>query len=252
MTSTHGTVSTEAASTPKAAFTSTHWSVIVTAGDAQAPAARDALERLCRTYWFPLYAYVRRSGYSHEEAQDLTQAFFAHLLQGNRIGRADPQKGRFRCFLLAALKHFLADHWDRVKARKRGGATCFVPWDPRLAESRYLSEPQEPLTPEEIYEHNWAKALLEVVFERLRQEYTAEGKEELFGRLKGCLTEARAAVPYAELSRVLEVSEAGVRMAVHRLRLRYRDVLRMELAQCVADAGEVEEELRYLYRVLAG
>jgi RNA polymerase sigma-70 factor (ECF subfamily) len=252
MTSAQETKPTEARLIGRGTFKPTHWSVVLATRDEDGPEARDALERLCRTYWFPLYAYVRRRGYSHEEAEDLTQAFLAHLLERNRIARADPQRGRFRSFLLAAMQNFLADHWDRLKAQKRGGRAPMVAWDSMSAESRYRSEAADPHTPEDLYQRQWAKALLEAVFERLRQEFEAQGKARLFAQLKVCLTQSRAQIPYGRLAAALDVGEAAVRMAVHRLRQRYRDLLRAEIARGLADPAEIEEELRDLRRVLAG
>jgi RNA polymerase sigma-70 factor (ECF subfamily) len=236
----------------RATFLTTHWSVVSSAGDATAPESQQALETLCRTYWYPLYAYVRRRGYSPEDAQDLTQEFFARLLARNWVGDADPHKGRFRTFLLTAMSHFLADEWDRLKAQKRGGGQRVLPLEVETAETRFQLEPPDPLTPEKIYERRWAETLLETVFERLRRDYEAEGKAALFIELKGCLTQARAALPYTELAARLKLSEGALRVAVHRLRQRYRELLRAEIAHTVADAGEVEEELRYLFRVLTG
>ena len=233
-------------------FVTTHWSVVVSAGQSDSTRAQIALAKLCETYWYPLYAYVRRRGYSSEDAQDLTQEFFARLLARNWVGSADPQKGRFRSFLLTAMNHFLADEWDRLKAQKRGGGQRVLPLEVESAETRFQSEPPDPLTPEVIYERRWAQTLLETVFEQLRQAYEAEGKAALFAELKGSLTQARAAVPYAELAARLKLSEGALRVAVHRLRQRYRELLRAEIAHTVTEPGEVEEELRYLFRVLAG
>lgn len=222
------------------------------AGAGDAPAARPALETLCRTYWYPLYAYVRRRGYSPEDAQDLTQEFFARLLQRGSLASADPNRGRFRSFLLTAMNHFLADEWDRLKAQKRGGGWRALPLETAAAETRFRLEPADPLTPERIYERRWAQTLLETVFERLRQEYEAEGKAALFAELKGCLTQARAAVSYAGLAIRLYLSEGALRVAVHRLRQRYRHLLRAEVAHTLAEPGDVDEELHYLFRVLTG
>ena len=233
-------------------FVTTHWSVVVSAGQSDSTRAQTALAKLCETYWYPLYAYVRRRGYSPEDAQDLTQEFFARLLARNWVGDADPLKGRFRTFLLTAMNHFLADEWDRLKAQKRGGGQRVLPLEVQTAESRFQSEPPDPLTPEKIYERRWAQTLLETVFEQLRQAYEAEGKAALFAELKGSLTQARAAVPYPELTGRLKLSEGALRVAVHRLRQRYRELLRAEIAHTVTEPGEVEEELRYLFRVLAG
>jgi RNA polymerase sigma factor (sigma-70 family) len=225
---------------------------VLTAGNSDTARAHAALETLAQSYWYPLYAYVRRRGYSPEDAQDLTQEFFARLLARNWVGSADPEKGRFRTFLLTAMSHFLADEWDRLRAQKRGGGQRVLPLEVTSAETRFQLEPADPLTPEMIYERRWAQTLLETVFERLRRDYEAEGKATLFAELKGSLVQARAAVPYADLAVRLGLSEGALRVAVHRLRQRYRELLRAEIAHTVAGPGEVEEELRYLFRVLAG
>ena len=257
--STSETTKTQSLTTPSSevaggrpVFVTTHWSVVLSARKKDSPQSAAALETLCRTYWYPLYAYVRRQGHSPPDAQDLTQEFFARLLARNWVGSADPQKGRFRSFLLTAMNHFLADEWDRLKAQKRGGGQRVLPLEVESAETRFQSEPPDPLTPEVIYERRWAQTLLETVFEQLRQAYEAEGKAALFAELKGSLTQARAAVPYAELAARLKLSEGALRVAVHRLRQRYRELLRAEIAHTVTEPGEVEEELRYLFRVLAG
>jgi RNA polymerase sigma-70 factor (ECF subfamily) len=225
---------------------------VLSAGRSDTPRAQDALARLCQVYWYPLYAYVRRRGYGPEDAQDLTQEFFARLLARKWVGSADPEKGRFRSFLLTAMNHFLADEWDRLKAQKRGGGERVLPLEVETAETRFQLEPADPLTPEKIYERRWAQTLLESVFEQLRQAYAAEGKAALFAELKSGLTQARAAVPYAELEARLKLSEGALRVAMHRLRQRYRELLRAEIAHTVTEPGEVEEELRYLFRVLTG
>ncbi len=233
-------------------FVTTHWSVVLSAGRADTPHARDALGRLCQVYWYPLYSYVRGRGYAAEDAQDLTQEFFARLLERNWVGSADPQKGRFRSFLLTAMNHFLADDWDRVKAQKRGGGQRVLPLEAESAETRFQMEPSDPLTPEKIYERRWAQTVLETVFDQLRRAYEAEGKAKLFETLKGGLVQSRGAVPYAALAARLDLSEGALRVAVHRLRQRYRELLRAEIAHTVASPGEVEEELRYLFRALSG
>jgi RNA polymerase sigma factor (sigma-70 family) len=238
--------------TPNQCFVTTHWSVVLCAGGGDSASAREALGRLCQVYWYPLYAYVRRRGHSPEDSQDLTQEFFARLLARNWVGSADPGKGRFRTFLLTAMNHFLADEWDRLKAQKRGGGQRVLPLEVESAETRFQLEPPDPLTPEMIYERRWAQTLLETVFEQLRQAYAAEGKAALFAELKGSLVQARAGVRYADLAERLKLNEGALRVAVHRLRQRYRVLLRAEIAHTVAGPVEVEEELRYLFRALAG
>ncbi|HUC84861.1 MAG TPA: sigma-70 family RNA polymerase sigma factor [Candidatus Acidoferrales bacterium] len=237
---------------PQAVFVTTHWSIVLSAQEGDSPRRSVAMEELCRSYWYPLYAYVRRHGYSVEDAQDLTQEFFARLLARNWVGSANPAKGRFRTFLLTAMNHFLADQWDRLKAQKRGGGQQTLSLDVATAETRFQMEPADPLTPEKNYERRWAQTVLETVFEKLRRAYAAEGKAALFDELKGSLTQARAAVPYQELATRLQVTEGALRAAVHRLRQRYRELLRTEVAHTVAGADEVEEELQYLFRALRG
>ena len=209
-----------------------------------------ALEKLCQTYWYPLYAYVRRRGRSPEDAQDLTQEFFARLLEGNWVERADRQKGKFRSFLLTAMNHFLSDQWDKARAQKRGGGAIPVPLQLDTAETRFGLDPADRTTPEQVYERRWALALLDEVLRRLRREYEEEGKAEIFATLYPCLIGERTAQPYAELAAKLCVSEGTVKSAVHRLRQHYRRLLREEIAHTVSEPGEVDEELRHLFTVL--
>jgi RNA polymerase sigma-70 factor (ECF subfamily) len=237
-------------SAPRSVFVTTHWSVVFAAGHADTPRARAAIETLCRTYWYPLYAYIRRRGYSPEDAQDLTQGFFIRLLERNRLGTADQRKGRFRSFLLAAMNNFLADEWDKARAQKRGGGVPSVPLQVEAAESRYGSESADNLSPEQAYEHHWALTLLEDVLTRLRGEYERAGKTELFAALNRCLVGERAAQPYSELARELGLSESAVKSAVHRLRRRYRQLLRDEIANTVESMDEVDGELAHLFTVL--
>jgi RNA polymerase sigma-70 factor (ECF subfamily) len=234
------------------AFLTTHWSVVLAAGQPDTTKAYDALARLCQTYWHPLYAYVRRLGYSPHDAQDLTQEFFARLLARNSLAGADESRGRFRSYLLASLKHFLANEWDKARAQKRGGGQVPIPIDPASAETGCVFEPADPVTAEKIYERRWALTLLDLVLRRLRQEYAVTGREKLFEELKPTLTEARRSVRYAEIAIRLGSSEGAVKVAVHRLRQRYREVLRAEIADTVAGPGEVEDELRNLFAALAG
>jgi RNA polymerase sigma factor (sigma-70 family) len=232
-------------------FVTTRWSVVLTAGHSDSPPARDALEKLCQTYWYPLYAYVRRNGRSPEDAQDLTQEFFARLLEGHWVERADREKGRFRSFLLTVMNRFLADEWDKARAQKRGGGTVPVPLQLDTAETRYGLDPADKTTPDEIYERRWALALLDEVLRRLSAEYKEQGRAELFAALNPCLIGERSSHPYAELAAKLGTTEGTVKSAVHRLRQRYREMLREEIAHTVAGPGEVDEELRHLFAVLA-
>jgi RNA polymerase sigma-70 factor (ECF subfamily) len=238
-------------SAPQAAFVTTHWSLVLTAGRSDTTRSRDALARLCQTYWHPLYAYVRRLGNPPPDAQDLTQEFFARLLEKNYLAGADETRGRFRSFLLASLKHFLANEWDKARAQKRGGGQIPVPIDPGAAETGWGFEPADHTTAEKTYERRWALTLLEQVLRRLREEYVRAGREKLFEQLKPTLTEASRTVRYAEMAARLGTSEGAVKVAVHRLRRRYREVLRAEIADTVASPGEVEDELRNLFAALA-
>jgi RNA polymerase sigma factor (sigma-70 family) len=215
------------------------------------PRAREALSRLCQAYWYPLYSFARRRGHSAEDAQDLTQEFLARLLEKNWIGDADRDKGRFRTFLLTAMKHFLSDEWDKARARKRGGGVTLQPLQFGQAESRYNLEPLVDETPERIFEVRWAMALLEQVLNRLRTEYEKEGKAGLFAALHPCLIGERTSQPYAELAKSLGASESMVKSAVHRLRQRYRQLLRDEIAHTIAVPDEVDEEMRYLFSILS-
>lgn len=223
-------------------FAHTRWSVVLAAQDPVR--AQTALEELCRTYWYPLYAYVRRRGYSPEDAQDLTQAFFARLLEKNWLDVVTPAKGRFRAFLLAALKRFLANEWDKARSQKRGGGAVLISRD---AETQYRREPLNELTPDRLFDRQWALALLEIVLNRLRTEYDTAVKRQLFEALRGTLTGDQPAVGYAELGRRLEMNEGAIKIAVYRLRKRYRELLRAEIAQTVSDPDQIAEELRALF-----
>jgi RNA polymerase sigma-70 factor (ECF subfamily) len=232
-------------------FATTHWTLILNARGSDAPLAREALEKLCRSYWYPLYAFVRRQGRGPHDAQDLTQEFFARLLEKHYLEEVDRAKGRFRSFLLAALKHFLSNEWDRQRAHKRGGASPHVPIDTQFAESRYGLEPAHEQTPEKLFERRWALTLLDQVLARLREEFVAAGKTGHFEELKVVLTSDKRSIPYAELGTRLGLSEGAVKVAVHRLRRRYRELLRAEIAGTVAGPEEVEEEIRHLFAALA-
>jgi RNA polymerase sigma-70 factor (ECF subfamily) len=232
------------------AFSTTRWSIVVMAGSQDPLRARDALATLCRSYWYPLYAYVRRRGYSPEDAQDRTQEFLARLLEKDWVAGADRNRGRFRTFLLSAMKHFLSDEWDRARARKRGGGDPLLPLEFGAAETRLSREPGHDDTPERSFEKRWALTLLEEVVNRLRNEYEQDGKAALFAALHPCLVGERTAQPYAELARALESSESAVKSAVHRLRGRYRQLLRDEIADTVTSPADVDEELRHLFDVL--
>jgi len=242
---------TEPPRAPVGCFVTTHWSVVLTAGRSDTPGAQAALEKLCRVYWHPLYAYVRRCGRSIEDAQDLTQEFFARLLEHHRVGAARPEKGRFRSFLLAGMNRFLSDEWDKARAQKRGGGkVTFLNLED--AETKLGELAAEALDPEKAFERRWAITLLEQVYQRLAEEYRQDGKAKWFEALRGCLARGGEAARYAELAKGLGMSEGAVKVAVHRLRHRYREVLREVIADTVSGPEEVEDELRYLQRTLAG
>jgi RNA polymerase sigma factor (sigma-70 family) len=232
-------------------FPVTRWTVILAAGATPSPESAAALERLCQAYWYPLYAFVRRGGHSPPDAQDLTQEFFAHLLEHNWIARADRHKGRFRSFLLMAMKRFLSKEWDKAKTLKRGGQVRLVPLQFNTAETRYSQEVGDTSTPEQVFEKQWALTLLESVLSLLRQDFAQEGKGALFQALEPCLIGSREAQPYAELAAKLGMTEAAVKMAVSRLRERYRACLKEEIGHTVASVAEVDEELGHLFRVLS-
>ena len=232
-------------------FAQTRWSVVLSAGKSQTTTSQDALAKLCQLYWYPLYAYVRRRGYSPHDAQDLTQDFFARLLEQNWLAQADRDRGRFRTFLLAAMSHFLANEWDKARAQKRGGAIQLVPLQLDDAETRYGQEPADPNTPEQCFERRWAVTLLDEVLNRLRQEQVAAGGGELYDTLKPCLVGTSQAQPYAALAAKLGITEGAVKVAVHRLRRRYRLLLREEIANTVATPAEVDQEMHHLFAALA-
>ena len=233
-------------------FVTTRWSQVIAAGrPADSAHARTALEQLCQTYWYPLYAFVRRQGHPPHDAQDLTQEFFARLLERNALGAADRERGRFRSFLLATLKNFLRDEWDKLRARKRGGGQAVVSLDAGDAESRYALEPVDTMTADRIYERRWAMLLLDRAVKRLEAEHEAAGRLVQFETLKASLAGSRESQPYAELAVRLGLSEGAVKVAVHRLRQRYREVIRAEIAETVAGEAEVEAEPKHLMAALA-
>jgi RNA polymerase sigma-70 factor (ECF subfamily) len=236
----------------QASFATTHWSVVLAAGQGADAEASAALEQLCRTYWYPLYAYVRRRGHGHEDAQDLTQAFLLQLLERKSFSRVDRERGRFRSFLLAGLNYFLADHHDRVTAQKRGGGQRALLFDAQAAEERYRLEPVDDRSPDKLFERHWALTLLDQVLARLEQEFREADKAGLFQRLRVFLVAGTREETYAKAAAELGMSEEAVKKAVHRMRHRYYELFREEIAHTVADAAEVEEELRHLCAVMAG
>jgi RNA polymerase sigma factor (sigma-70 family) len=228
-------------------FPTTRWTLVLAAGDPQRKDARCALVYLCENYWYPLYAYLRRRGYPADQAQDLTQEFFVRILEGRYLDRADPEKGRFRSFILTSLKFFVADEEDRQRAHKRGGGAV-VPLEISLGEERYQREPAHDETPERIFERRWALSVLDRVVEKLRDEFVHHGRPEHFERLKVFLL-GQSDRPYAALAREMNTSEGALKVAIHRLRKRYRELFQQEIADTVADPAEVESELRYLAAV---
>lgn len=233
-------------------FATTRWSVVLHAGRHDTPNARTALEQLCRTYWYPLYTHVRRHGHASHQAEDLIQEFFARLLEKQTLGLADPKRGRFRSFMLTALDHFLADERDRARALKRGGGAETLSLDLAAAERRYDLEPADGSAPDRAFDRQWAIALLETVLHRLEQEYQHAGKTALFAALKETLTGTRESQPYGKLAAQLGMNEGAVKVAVHRLRQRYRTCLQGEIAHTVSSPEEAGEEMRHLFRTLGG
>ena len=233
-----------------AGFAATRWTLVLSAARAsQTPRAAAAMAELCRIYWYPLYAFIRRRGHPAPEAEDLTQEFFARLLEKHFLAAADREKGRFRTFLLMAVKRFLANEYDRAQAQKRGGGQRIVPWEGLEPETRYRLEPANTLTPERLFEQQWALTLLDQVLARLQAEMTAGGKAALFEAMKGHLAGSRDE-SYAATAARLGLSEGAVKVAVHRLRRRYRELLRDEIAQTVSSPEEIEEEIRHLFTCL--
>jgi len=230
-------------------FPTTRWTLVVAAADPHRKETRSALVTLCENYWYPLYAYLRRRGYPADQAQDLTQEFFMRVLNGRYLDRVDPEKGRFRSFILTSLKFFVADEGDRQRAQKRGGGAV-LPLEFISGEDRYQREPAHDETPERIFERRWALALLDRVVERLRNEFLVQGRSEHFERLKVFLL-AQSEAPYVALAREMNMSEGALKVAIHRLRKRYRELFRQEIADTVANPADVESELRFLATVLA-
>ncbi len=242
---------TQPTSAPGDIFATTRWTVVLAAGCRSAPQADLALEELCRTYWYPLYVYVRRQTQTHEDAEDLTQAFFARFLEKNYLEKLSSEKGKFRAFLLAALKHFLANEWDRANRQKRGGGIPTISLDWQDADTRYRIDPADNLSPDKLYDRAWAVTLLERVIQRLREENSAEGKSRIFDQLKSFLMLGKGVIPYSQAASALDMTESAVRVAVHRLRRRYRELLREEIAQTLSDPTQVEEEVRALFSAFA-
>ncbi len=231
-------------------FATTHWSAILMAGGDSSPVARRALEQLCHAYWYPLYAYVRRQGHNVEDAQDLTQEFFARLLEHKYLRLADRNRGRFRTFLLTSLQHFLINDWKKTNRDRRGGGQIVLSLDEEMAESRLAAEPALEQPPDALYDRGWAAVLMDRALTALRTEFEQAGKADLFDRLKVFVWGEKNALSYAAMAQQLGMTEGAVKVAVHRLRQRYGDLLRAEVAQTVTTAVEVEEELRHLASVI--
>ena len=236
---------------PPQVFPHTRWSVVLAATQQPSPEADAALELICRAYWYPLYAFVRRSGQSPHDAQDLTQEFFRHLLEKRWLVAANREKGRLRTFLVTALKHFMAKEWRRVSAQKRGGGKAHVPMDTAFAESRFAAEQTARLPAEAVFDQQWAFTLLDLTAQRLEAEFTAAGKAGEFAVLKSCLVAAHGAIDYPSIATQLKLNESAARVAVHRFRKRYRTLYREELAQTLPDEAELDAELRYLAGIFA-
>jgi RNA polymerase sigma-70 factor (ECF subfamily) len=230
-------------------FATTHWSVVVAAGQQESPAAAKALEQLCCAYWYPLYVYVRRQGRSPEDAQDLTQDFFSRLLEKNYLAKADPDRGKFRTFLLQSLKNFLVSEWRTASRVKRGGGVEFLAIDATIAEDRYAAEPANESNPDAAYEERWAVTLIERVLAALRQEYDDAHKTRLFDELKGFIWGDKSTASYAEIAGHMNLTEGTVKVTVHRLRQSFRERLRAEVADTVSRPEDVDSELRHLIRV---
>jgi RNA polymerase sigma factor (sigma-70 family) len=231
-------------------FPTTRWSLVLQAGDADAPLAEESLAELCGAYWYPLYAYVRRRGHGPEEARDLTQDFFARAIEKGLLAEADPSRGRFRSFLRTVCAHFLANRRDWDRAKKRGGGQAVVSIDAADAESRYSRELADGLTPERIFDRSWALTLLGRVLDRLGREYDEAGKAAVFEALRGVLSEDPDAPSYAAVASRLRTSEGAARVAAHRLRRRYGELLRQEIAATVAEPADVDDEIRNLFAAL--
>ena len=233
------------------AFLTTHWSVVLGAGQRDLAGATAALERLCRTYWYPIYAFVRRRGSDPHEAEDLTQAFFALLLEKDTLKKVDRQKGKFRTFLLAALTNFLNNEWDKRQTLKRGGQRQIISLDEAAAEGLYLRELTDSLTPEKLFERRWASTVVEQVLARLKQEYVEGGKAGLFAKLEPALTGETPPGAFGQWAGELSMSEGAVKVALHRLRRRFGEVLRSEIAHTVSSPEEIDDEIRHLFAAIA-
>lgn len=233
-----------------ARFRTTCWSAVLSAADSDTALASSSLNSLCEWYWFPVYAYARRTGSGPDEAQDLAQGFFLHLIEKRDFSTASPQRGRFRSYLLASFRHYMSNQRDRAQAQKRGGGETILPLDFSDAEKRYLTEPADNRTPEKLYERRWVMALLERVLGQLRSEFEADRKLALFDAIKPVLTGEGIEKPYREVAAENAMSESAVKVFVHRLRQRYKQLLREAVADTVATPGECEDEIQFLFTAL--
>jgi RNA polymerase sigma factor (sigma-70 family) len=232
-------------------FATTRWSLVLAAGQRSKDArASEALENLCLIYWYPLYAYVRRRGYAPGDAEDLTQEFFARLLARDYLARADPHAGKFRSFLLAGINYLLSDERDKASRLKRGGGRKVISFDEEAAEARYRLEPEDQMTPERVFERSWVTTLIERAARNLREEYAAAGRAGLYDQLTEFRLDASGQRAYGEVAAQLGQSESSVKSAILRLRRRHRQLVRAEIAQTVADPSDVDNEIRYLLRML--
>ena len=243
--------SSESLGRPQRDFRTTHWSLVLAASGPATPEAAAALEQLCATYWYPLYSFLRRHNRSHHDAQDLTQSFIAQLLEKNRLLSVDRRKGKFRSFLLASLKNFLANEWDKTQALKRGGQITFIPANAKVGEERFQRELATAAAPEQMFEQSWALTLLELVLANLRAEYTRDDKAELFDALQIYLSGERGATSYAEMATRLNLTEGALKMSVLRLRRRFGELLRAEIANTVTRPEEIDEEIRSLFAAVS-
>lgn len=242
--------STESPFRAAAVFRTTQWSMILEAGSDDSVRSAAAMEELCQRYWYPLYAYVRRRGHAHADAADLTQSFFTRLLEKSSIADVSPDAGRFRSYLLTSMKNFLINEWDSANRIKRGGGAKSFSLDDSTAEELYQREPAYLAAPDKLFDHRWAVSVLEVVLARLRTEFAASERADLYEVLKPALTADKLGEPYSAIAAKFGLTEGALRVAIHRMRKRLGELLRAEIAETVEKPADVEEELRYLLQAL--
>lgn len=228
-------------------LSTTQWSSIILLKDLKNPEAQIALANLFKKYWTPLYIYVRRKGYNVEDSQDLVQGFFTDLIEKEYLKKADKEKGRFRSFLLSSMNHYLINEWDKKKALKRGGDKIILSLDFEEAEGNYKKEPSSSLSPDKIYERQWVVSLLNMVLDKLKQEFTENGKEQVYEEIKGCMTYEDTDTTYSEIAQKLGMSEGAIKVTIHRARKRFKELLHNEIMQTVANPNEIDDEIRYLF-----